>query len=712
MTSKPIERRSFLKLVTAGVGASLVSLPYFSQAINAENSLSLLKFRLGKPEWVLHGDGTFDLVAGDIRLVNCRPTIDGQSIFVKNTYMGDSPKGKRIIYQLDQGFVMLDLKVNSGSVSIGAELSGMREAPHWFCPLGEARIEGVKNFFKQGFGYGGQTGIFDFPKSTKQNWGNKLGEQAWAYDSFLTTALIAESEETIAIGSYEQHDFIQRSTYYNRPHRQGLVDRNPDKESVFFETGFVTENIPLKDDFIKLPDIFIFYGNQAFETMRHLAWNISENVGARKDTKTSYHWLSGSESNEDFTYDTLLEHLSYLDGLEPKVPLHTVQIDKGYCIPGDWLEPNDNWSKGMENGAREIFQRGYRAGIWIAPFMVHDKSKLFKRHQNWLVQDRDGNPIVEKEDADGKYYALDASNPDVKRYIERVFRSFRKMGFTFYKIDYLEWGMKDNFNIKRHDRTKTSVQILTEVLDVIREEIGAGSFWLSSMSPYAPLIGYADAMRISNNVKCSWDEEGVGNMLNESYYCQYFNNVFWQNDPDVIYIKDNDCNLTSNEKKSLALWSGILGGVISTSDIFSDWSDEQLDFWRYLLPQERPQSASMPYWAQSRRCKLALRRFKDPRSWALLIFNDTDESVQETYNIDDITGQRNAWVYLWELGNSTGLGNLDQITVSLDKHESRLLFLSDGNSNPPEDLSLGGVSLKKFQRKYERELKREADKKD
>ena len=280
MTKKAIERRNFLKLVGAGIG-SLLTLPYYSSALEETSTVNRNRFKIGKPQWILHNDGTFDLIAGSMRLKNCRPTIDGQSIFVRNTFMGDSPKGKRIIYELDRGFVMLDLKINSGSISIGAELSGMSRAPYWFCPLGEAVINGVKQYFKQGQGFGGPSGLYEFQEPSPQEFGNKPGEQAWSYDSYLVTGLISAEHETLAIGTYEHSDFIQKSTLYNRPHRRGLSDRYPDVEQVLFETGFVTENIPLKDDFIKLPDIYIFFGNKPYETLQHLAWNISEQMGAR-----------------------------------------------------------------------------------------------------------------------------------------------------------------------------------------------------------------------------------------------------------------------------------------------------------------------------------------------------------------------------------------------------------------------------------------------
>jgi hypothetical protein len=697
MTKNTIERRNFLKLVGTGIG-SLLTLPYYSSALEETSTINRNRFKIGKPQWILHNDGTFDLIAGSMHLKNCRPTIDGQSIFVRNTFMGDSPKGKRIIYELDRGFVMLDLKINSGSISIGAELSGMSRAPYWFCPLGEAVINGVKQYFKQGQGFGGPSGLYEFHKPTAQEFGNTPGEQAWSYDSYLMTGLISAEHETLAIGTYEHSDFIQKSTLYNRPHRRGLSDRYPDVEQVLFETGFVTENIPLKDDFIKLPDIYIFFGNKPYETLQHLAWNISEQMGARKDTKTSYHWDSFNEYEHDFSHKKLTELLTTLDTIDPPIMLDSILINDSYCVHGDWLDYNDNWPKGLEPAARDIFQRQYRAGVWVAPFMVSEESKIFKRHKNWLIRDLTGEPILEWDFPEGKHYALDGSHPDVQRYIQKVFRAYRKMGFTFYKTDFLDWGLKANIGIDRYDKTKSSVQIFTEVLNIIREEIGAGSFWLTGTAPFAHMIGYIDAMRVANSINCQWTEQGVGNMLQESYNTQYFNNVFWQNDLDVISLRDENCQLTATEKTSLANWIGIMGGVVSTSDRFSTLTEEQLDSWRRLMPQERPQSATLPLWGENSRCKVVLRRYRSPRAWGLLILNDTEQTVTETFVFSEINEENNCWVYEWKMGGSVALGNLSQITLTLQKHESKLFYLTNGNDHPPEDLTISGLRLKKVYR--------------
>jgi hypothetical protein len=693
MPEKSFERRAFLKLMSTGLGAGFISFPRFAQAFSPPASFSNLAFALRKPEWILHDDGTFDIYAGSIRLTNCRPSIDGQSIFARNTFMGDSPKGKRIIYEVEGGFVMLDLRTHSNTISIGAELSGMKYAPTWFNPLGEGYLTGATRYFKQGLGTGGQTGIFDIRQSTNKNNSEYPEEQAWSYDSFMITGLIAENGDTLAIGAYEQTDFIQRSSIFNRPRRKGLGDSRFGNEEVFFESGFAMENIPLKDEFIKLPDLFVFCGNQPYGTMQNLAWSISEQNQARRDTDTNYFWSSYQDFRASFSYQYLLGQLKILDEMDPAIPLQTVQVGAGYCIPGDWLDTNDNWPKTMEVVASQIFSRLYRAGIYVAPFAVHEKSRIFRNHPHWILKDLEGVPIVMEEDSEGKLYALDGSHEDVKDHLAKVFKNLSKMGFTYFELDYLEWGLKDSSEVQRAKKGKSSVQVFRAVMEIIREEIGAGSFITANKTPFSPLIGYVDAVRIDRDQSWKWDKQITGHILQESYNTQYFNNVFWQNDPDVVFLRDYKNEYTKEEQKSLALWNGFMGGAIGISDNFKIMESDKLQLWRFLEPPKRPQSAILPFWGSKMINKVAIRKIKKENAWALLILNDTDQTVSETYSVSELIGTKEAWVFYWEPGFSLGLGKTSRVSTILSSHESKIYYLSEEKENPSLNMTIGGREM-------------------
>ncbi len=690
MPKTSFERRTFLKLISAGLGASLVSFPEFVQAFSPPTGAGHFDFVLGKPEWILHEDGTFDIYAGTIRLTNCRPSINGQSIFVRNTFMGDSPKGKRIIYEVDGGFVMLDLRTHSNTISIGAEISGMKNAPLWFNPLGEGYLTGANRFFKQGLGTMGQTGIFDIPRPETKKATQFPEESSWSYDSYLTTGLIAPNGDTLSIGAYEQTDFIQRSSIFNRPRRKGLSDTRAGNEAVFFEAGFSTESIPLKDEFIKLPDLYIYYGNQPYGTMQNLAWSISEQSQARRDTDTNYFWTSFQDFHTSFSYKYLLDQLKIFDEIKPPIPLQTVHVGPGYCIPGDWLDTLDTWPRSMDDVARQIFQRRYRAGIYVAPFVAHEKSRVFRNHPHWILKDLQGEPMVMDEDAQGKIYALDGSHEDVKDYLGRVFRNFRKMGFTYYELDYLDWGLQDSTEVQHVKKEKSSVQIFRAIMDIIREEIGAGSFITANRAPYSPLIGYVDAVRIDRDNNWKWDEQTAGHIIQESYNSQYFNNVFWQNDPDVVFLRNYKSEFTDQEQKSLALWAGFMGGAVGISDNFKIMENDKLHLWRFLEPCKRPQSAILPFWGSDIKTKVAIRRYKKEKAWGVLILNDTDQTVSETFQVYDLTGEKEAWIFVWEPGFSLGLGKSGKISFILNRHESKLYYIAEEKENPSLILTISG----------------------
>ena len=70
MSSNSIERRSFLKMMAAGAGSAMLPLSFYQKTFANEPSASPIKFKLGKTEWFLHNDGTFDLITDNIRLLN------------------------------------------------------------------------------------------------------------------------------------------------------------------------------------------------------------------------------------------------------------------------------------------------------------------------------------------------------------------------------------------------------------------------------------------------------------------------------------------------------------------------------------------------------------------------------------------------------------------------------------------------------------------
>uniref|UniRef100_UPI003217EC62 alpha-galactosidase n=1 Tax=uncultured Draconibacterium sp. TaxID=1573823 RepID=UPI003217EC62 len=677
MISDKLERRTFLKYCTAtAIGSGLMINPI---NLLASDKQKKEKFKLTKPRWIIYDNGSYDLISKEIILKNCRPAIEGQSVMPKNVFLGDSPKGKRIVYELPGGFLMLDLKTNKDSISIGAEFSGFSVAPKWFYPISQAEVFGVNNFFKQGYGTDGPSGVFSV-----HNQSNNLTTTNWSHDSFMTFGFLGE-EETIAIGNLDHNDFYQRFTIYNRSHTEGIRNSRTDQNQVFFESGMLLDKINIENEYIKLPELHFFTGNRPLETFQELAWHTIGKTTAHQGTPTSYHWISSPNTQVSECCENLERQIKAAK--QNQLPLHTFCI-KNYCIEGDWLDPYKSWEGGLDNAARTIYKEGLRAGISISPFRVSENSKLYKNHKDWLIRNKKDEIIVEEVNNGEHIFSLDPSHPGVQKYISKVFKSLRKMGFIFYETLHMEYGLKDSNQVKRNRYGKSSVQIFREICSVIRSEIGPGSLWMAGQTPYSPAIGFADIVKLNSPVAGKWDSKTLQNFVRETWYSHYFNNIYWQNSPGEISM-ENQAGLNETEKQSLALWTGMLGGAVGTSDNISEWNQEQLQTFRFLEPSKRQQNAYLPFWPDDEPIKVAIRFYKSHRGWGILFFNDKSAPIRQTFEIFNLIEKEEMFVYSWD-NNRLAFGKQNILTVVLEPYQSKLFYLSDTEEAPDPNLTLGG----------------------
>ncbi len=630
-------------------------------------------------EWQIHDDGTFDLMAEGIGLQGAYPAIDGQAV---HPLAVEIEREGVIRYQLPEGVLTLRLGRDEAGLTLSATLIGPQEAPHRLAPLAGARITGAERFFRQGLGTGGPT---EFVRLAS------MGDTA-PVTGFTVSALCTADDSTLTLAAYDQRRFSQRTLLY--PAHAG-------KDALTLDAEFALERIPLPATGLGTPTLHFRWGPGAWQALQATAAAIGHEMGARQAQPTSYHWCSWYYLYQNFSEALLDEYLQGLQSLSPKVPLQSIQVDAGYFpAVGDWLLTNHLWPHGMAGPLRRIQQAGYRAGIWVGPFMVGNRSRLYAEHPDWILCDREGRPITPWRwygeqrvwgNRDEETYVLDSSHPEAFAYLRRVFRTFRSYGATLFKTDFMLWGLHDSTRVRRHTPGKTSVEYLRDVLAMIREEIGEDSYWLGCIAPFAPFIGYADGMRIGGDVGESWAGSfGPRNMLRETVGSQYFNQIWWQNDPDAIMLRDFHIHLSPQEVRSLALWQGILGGVVNTSCPLHEIAPDRLRLWRFLEPGAEPGAARIPYWGQERKLRVAVRTLAERCAWALLALNTSDEPQTEVIRLGDALDQDELYAYRWGPEGYEALGRASQLVPELPAHEAALYYLSS-EERPPAGLTLGGA---------------------
>jgi hypothetical protein len=277
------------------------------------------------------------------------------------------------------------------------------------------------------------------------------------------------------------------------------------------------------------------------------------------------------------------------------VPFEVFQIDDGFTPEmGDWLDVKPQFPRGMKPLLEEIRATGFTPGLWIAPWMVGNRSRLYAEHPDWVVRDvASGQPLAPMtfygefrwHKRSEEYYVLDVTKPDAERYIREVLRVWtREWGCGYLKTDFMYFGSEYGPDRARwHAQGLSRMQIWMRMARLIREEIG-DAFWMSCGGPIWAPIGLVDAVRIARDIGVSWHGHySAESLLRDETARNFANGIFWQADPDCLLLRERFHHLTDEEVRSLAMFAGLAGGVLMTSDQLDEVPEERRAWLAELL---------------------------------------------------------------------------------------------------------------------------------
>lgn len=301
-------------------------------------------------------------------------------------------------------------------------------------------------------------------------------------------------------------------------------------------------------------------------------------------------WTSWYNYYTGVTAEVIHHNLDVL--AQHNVPLDVVQIDDGWeHAVGDWLTTNPKFAGGMQSLADAIHGRGYKAGLWLAPFVAEEKSDLAHDHPDWLLADEHGNPVKAGHNPgwSGFFYSLDVANPAVQSYLTRVFHEVLNVWhFDLVKLDFLYAACR------KAPEGKTRGQVMSESMQFLRS-IAGESLILGCGVPLGPAFGQVDFCRIGGDVALKWEDhllsaihyrERVSTLsaLQNTISRRHLNGFAFWNDPDVSILRSDANSLTEKQRHTLFLINQTLGGLLFTSDDISTYTEEQLRMYLSQFP--------------------------------------------------------------------------------------------------------------------------------
>ncbi len=263
------------------------------------------------------------------------------------------------------------------------------------------------------------------------------------------------------------------------------------------------------------------------------------------------------------------------------IPVDTIQIDEGFeRAVGDW-EANDRFPGGMGRVAGDIAAAGVWPGLWLAPTMVHESVPLANRRPDLFQRTPEGEPAVHF----GTFLAwtriLDPTHPETLTLVKGMVRkAVREWGYTYLKIDF-------TYLLSRaavfHDPRQTIFQMHRALYQAIREAAGDDVYIMACVGEAARYtVGLVDATRIGGDQAPSWPS--IRDSVAESIARTSTQGVWWHNDPDVFYLREEHSALSLEESRFVATVTGMLGGLTLTSDFPDQWDAPRLDILRRIVP--------------------------------------------------------------------------------------------------------------------------------
>lgn len=382
---------------------------------------------------------------------------------------------------------------------------------------------------------------------------------------FAMTALLPVGEGAVVIGA-DRHDRFQTRLHFGGDANAMTLD----VETLLDRAGET-----------RAESLYLFDGDTVEETLRR--W--SRRVAATAPTPPRLPerltgWCSWYNLYAAIDEPIILEHLAAAKTFRDAhaVPLDIFQIDDGFTPEmGDWLDVKTQFPRGMAPLLADVAAAGFRPGLWIAPFLVGNRSKLFAAHPDWIVTDAatDG-PLIAMHfygefrwhKRSEEYYVLDVTHPDAAAYVSTVFRTWVEWGARYIKADFLLHGMEYGPDRARwHESGLSRVAIWRRMMTLIRDAVGVDVIVSGCGCPLWASVGLVDAVRIGRDVGVTWHGDySAESLLRDLQSRNHANGVLWQADPDCILLRDRFHEMTDAQVEALARFAGSAGGVTMTSD--------------------------------------------------------------------------------------------------------------------------------------------------
>src|SRR5690349_18518499 len=254
-----------------------------------------------------------------------------------------------------------------------------------------------------------------------------------------------------------------------------------------------------------------------------------------------------------------------------------IELDDGYQRAAGAWDPNDRFPHGHAWLTDQIHAKGFKAGLWLAPFAVAEGSGIPAEHPDWLLRDASGPVVCDTRDAwGGAIYALVGAHPKVQQWLfELARRAVREWGYDALRVDGLRWATLGT----AHYGGLTHAEAYRGGLGAIRDGLGTEAILTGSAAPLQHAAGLLNATSIAPDAAAGWS--GIQPAARGVALRSFYQRSTWINDPGCVVVRSP---LTAPEAQAWMSLVALTGGVTLFSDNLPKLAPERLALLSRILP--------------------------------------------------------------------------------------------------------------------------------
>lgn len=245
--------------------------------------------------------------------------------------------------------------------------------------------------------------------------------------------LIKEKSDSYFVGEAYGFNFIYSSNFEESIEKDSFSDI---RVQVGISSTLFNKELKKEEEFIT-PIAVMSYSSKGINTLSsHFHAFINNHIIPKqfkdKERPIAYNnWEATGPKFTEATINALMKKAANL-GIELFVlddGWFSTRDDDAHGL-GDWSVNKKKLKHGLNYLAKQAKSLNMQFGIWMEPEMVNDDTKVFKEHQDWIIQDKYHKPSLGRNQ-----YVLDLRKKEVQDFIFHSVSHVLNSG----EISYLKW---------------------------------------------------------------------------------------------------------------------------------------------------------------------------------------------------------------------------------------------------------------------------------